>query len=730
MAELELPDPGPRADRPSVGWWAIAAGGYAILYVAISSTLDPATRLHLGFEYLGFLPLSGGTATAFLVAAHRSDDPRVRRGFQWYGVSFALTAAGTAIWFVQQSVFGTDPTYSWPNVLYLLSYPSAICGVLAFRAGRLGTAERARLALDTAITLIAAIAVTWLLIVIPMLGTAGDPLERFLSFAYPVGDLLIFAVLVPIVLVWREPVVSSALRWLGIGQMIYLAGDLATQLPNAARWHGVSWPDLVYAAGYVLMIMAVERAHHVRQGTTGPSARALPPSNPLPLTLGLVLYALLLRATLGAAQQTTGALAVAAVLVTVLILTREGVTERLNVRLVQALESEKSDARLKSALGHLRIGIVVQGPDLGIRLANPAAVQMLGLVPRDGTLSGPVDIVREDGTPFPPGTHPASQAVGTGQPVRNVVVGVRRAGQTERTWMLVDVEPRLAPDGRPEEFISSLHDITDRRALEDQLRQAQRMEAVGRLAGGIAHDFNNLLTAILGYSTLVKEGLEPGGRLAEDVEGISSAARRAAALTQQLLAFSRRQQIRPELVDINDVVRDAERLLRRLLGEDILITCTLTPAPLLVRADRGQLDQVIVNLAVNARDALPRGGHLDISTQAVSPDDPECPPELAMAGAAFLVVRDSGLGMLEATRARAFEPFFTTKEVGKGTGLGLSTVYGIVRQSGGDVRIKSAVGTGTTVVICLPSADGAVAGSAHGQSKWGPTPSPQLATLP
>jgi signal transduction histidine kinase/CheY-like chemotaxis protein len=292
------------------------------------------------------------------------------------------------------------------------------------------------------------------------------------------------------------------------------------------------------------------------------------------------------------------------------------------------------------------------------------------------------------------------------------VLGVRRSGTDHRTWILVDVEPRLGPDGQLEEVICSVHDITERRALEDQLRQAQRMEAVGRLAGGIAHDFNNLLTAIIGYNELVKGRLEPGSPLADDVAEIGSAARRAAGLTQQLLAFGRRQLLRPELLDVNEVIGGAERLLRRLLGEDIAIVSHLSPGPGLVRVDRGQLEQVIINLAVNARDALPRGGQLEIETRTLAPDDPGLPPGVASgpAGLVLLRVTDNGLGMDETTRARAFEPFFTTKDVGKGTGLGLSTVYGIVRQSGGEVWIDSSPGRGTRVTVCLPRVEGVLPG--------------------
>jgi PAS domain S-box-containing protein len=240
-------------------------------------------------------------------------------------------------------------------------------------------------------------------------------------------------------------------------------------------------------------------------------------------------------------------------------------------------------------------------------------------------------------------------------------------------------------------------DVTDQRALEEQLRQAQRMEAMGRLAGGVAHDFNNILTAIRGNAEFLAGALPAGGTLARDAEEIRDAADRAAGLTRQLLAFSRRQVLQPRVVDLNVVVAGVERLLARVLGEHVRLTVRPAPTPQWVHADPGQLDQVLINLAVNARDAMPDGGPLEI---AVVPE--------AARGTGRVVVRvsDRGTGMDATTRTRAFEPFFTTKPVGRGTGLGLATVHGIVEQAGGAAWIDSALGHGTTVSVALPRVHG------------------------
>jgi PAS domain S-box-containing protein len=253
-------------------------------------------------------------------------------------------------------------------------------------------------------------------------------------------------------------------------------------------------------------------------------------------------------------------------------------------------------------------------------------------------------------------------------------------------------------------------DVTERRRaeeernrLEEQLRHSQKMEAVGRLAGGIAHDFNNLLMVIMGHGELLRRGLEPDDPRLRKVQHVMGAAERAARLVRQLLAFSRKQVLEPQVVDLNALVSDTARMLRPLLGEDVHIVTRLAPALGRVRVDPAQIDQVLMNLAVNARDAMPRGGTLSLETANVA-----APPE-GSAGPAdqvALLVRDTGLGMDETTRAHLFEPFFTTKGGSGGTGLGLSMVYGIVRQSGGQITVESEPGSGSSFRIVLPRADG------------------------
>ena len=260
-------------------------------------------------------------------------------------------------------------------------------------------------------------------------------------------------------------------------------------------------------------------------------------------------------------------------------------------------------------------------------------------------------------------------------------------------------------DGKMNGIRGIARDITQHRELEDRLRQSQKMEALGRLAGGVAHDFNNLLGVIIGYTEVLADHLEAGGSMHSYLGETLKAGRQAAALTQQLLAFSRNQVLQPKVIDLNASIASMEQLLRRLVREDIELNFSPSPDLWRVKADPGQVHQVILNLCVNARDAMPHGGELTIETSNLERQEGLMRLDRFVPAGKYvlLTVSDTGVGMDEATRARVFEPFFTTKQVGKGTGLGLATVYGIVKQSGGYISVQSQPGNGCTFRIYLPS---------------------------
>ncbi|HEY6903002.1 MAG TPA: PAS domain S-box protein [Candidatus Acidoferrales bacterium] len=355
----------------------------------------------------------------------------------------------------------------------------------------------------------------------------------------------------------------------------------------------------------------------------------------------------------------------------------------------------------------------------GKRLYNsPAYERILGYTTEELQSTSSLDQVHPDDR------HLVEEAAGEAR-TRGVGRTIQyRMRHKDGSWHVLEsgASAVLNSHGDVEKLIIVNRDVTARKNLEEQFRQAQKMEAVGRLSGGVAHDFNNLLGVIIGYAEFLQERLDPENTFRGSVDEILNAGKRAAALTRQLLAFSRQQVLDPKVIDLNGAVSDMEKLLRRLIGEDVALSTQLASDLGRVKADQGQLEQVVMNLAVNARDAMPQGGKLIIATENMIMDDVfvrQYPYPVQPGPYVCLSVTDSGIGMDAETKARAFEPFFTTKEKGKGTGLGLSTVYGVVKQSGGYIDIFSSPGAGTTFKIYLPRVDEAVKLSAPSQGGAG-----------
>ena len=351
------------------------------------------------------------------------------------------------------------------------------------------------------------------------------------------------------------------------------------------------------------------------------------------------------------------------------------------------------------------LAIIELDADGNVRTWNQAATRMFGWSERE-VLGRPYPTVA-DGRKLE--YQNLSDHYGGGQPVAAFETQRKRKDGTF-VDVVLSVAPLVGADGHVTGSMGVISDITERKRLEELLRQSQKMEAVGRLAGGIAHDFNNLLTVIIGRSEFALSSLAPNDPGQWDLELILTTAERGAVLTRQLLTLSQRQVLQTRVLDLNRVVGNVVPMLRRLIGEDVEIRTVTGPALGRVRVDPGQIEQIIVNLAVNARDAMPHGGRLVIATaNAVLPDDSVRTLGDVPAGPyTILSVSDTGIGMDEETRVRAFEPFFTTKPQGKGSGLGLSIVYGIVQQHGGTTTVESAPGQGATFRIYLPRLDDAV----------------------
>jgi PAS domain S-box-containing protein len=350
-----------------------------------------------------------------------------------------------------------------------------------------------------------------------------------------------------------------------------------------------------------------------------------------------------------------------------------------------------SERRLRAMFDSASVGIAARDPEGVLVECNRAYAAMLGY-PLDDLIGTPLSAVS------------AAEFGAAGRPPDADAEHTYRRRDGSELHARITASPVRGEDGRLLYWLGLVEDITDRRRLAGQLRQAQKMEAVGQLAGGIAHDFNNLLTVISGYGQMARQriGVGPG---CEELGEVLHAADRAAQLTGQLLAFSRRQRLTPQLLDLNTVTKDLVPMLRRLIREDIELAMLAEEGLPAVLADRGQIEQIIVNLAVNARDAMPTGGTLTLETQTVELDGAYARTHAGVTPGRYacLTATDTGIGMSPEVMARIFEPFFTTKDAGHGTGLGLATVYGIATQSGGRVEVYSEPGLGTTFKVALPA---------------------------
>jgi PAS domain S-box-containing protein len=415
--------------------------------------------------------------------------------------------------------------------------------------------------------------------------------------------------------------------------------------------------------------------------------------------------------------------ALIAIVTTTPLLLAAAIAEREDALAHAAAERTQHQELLDSVDQNVNEGLFRVAADRRLVYVNTAFTRMLGYDAPDELLGRPfTDLLADRGR----STH-VRQAFQT----RGKIMGeeerfVRRNGSILPA--LVSCTVVRGPEAGDVHYDGAVSDLTGYKRLEEQLRQTQKMEALGKLAGGVAHDFNNLLTVISGHAELLQESLraDPGGSTHADE--IHAAAARASRLTGQLLAYSRRQVLSPEVLDLRGIVDQSAGMLRRLIGEDVELTVERAAEELLVRVDRGQTEQVVLNLVLNARDAMPGGGRIVLATSRLGSAGAcgaAAPGDVPAGPLAHLSVSDTGVGMSADVVRVAFDPFFTTKELGRGTGLGLSTVYGIVRQSGGAVWLESATGAGTTARVCLP-----LAAAAAGAPAPSPAPRPATATAP
>jgi PAS domain S-box-containing protein len=380
--------------------------------------------------------------------------------------------------------------------------------------------------------------------------------------------------------------------------------------------------------------------------------------------------------------------------------------EELQRRIAEQVQSNEALTLRDRAIQAVSQGILITDPnrpDNPIIYASPGVERLTGY--RVEEILGHNCRFFQGAKTDPAAVKEFRDAIRAGRECSVEILNYRKDGSP--FWNALYITPVRDEQGKLLHFIGVQADVTERRKLEDQLRQSQKMDAFGQLAGGVAHDFNNLLTLISGYSEILLDLLPANDSKRAFVAAISDAGERAAGLTRQLLSFSRRTVLEPKVVDLNAVVAAAEKMLRRMIGEDVLLTTVLDPRICRVKLDPNQMGQVLLNLAVNARDAMPQGGRLTIETKNVELDEAYVNSHIEVQPGRYvlLTTSDTGTGIAPEIKSRIFEPFFTTKGVGKGTGLGLSVVHGIIKQSNGQIEVYSELGLGTTFKIYLPAVE-------------------------
>jgi PAS domain S-box-containing protein len=661
------------------------------------------------------------TALAWRVSRVLGLDLRVRRAWKILTLAFLAYFVGNSVWFYYEIILGVQPAVSWADPIYLSFYPLCLWGVLTFPMKRRGHKKRLTFVLDVATVMLGAGMVIWHFLLQPIaLAQHSGFLEALVTLAYPVGDMVLILGTVLVLLRKPEPGVRRTIGILTLGIMVVTVADLGYGYQTLkGDYQGGNWPDKFFMVSFFLMAFSAQyqhwRASHrdpaaaatpVRSGADGNLFRWLP-------YLGIVLgYAVLawvvLNETGSQVDWPLDQLIIGSIGITVLVVVRQITAVFENEGLLKERATRESEARFQSLVQQSSDVISILAKDGTVLYISPSVDRVFGYQPDELLGRKMRDFL------FP---EDSQQAMGAfraivHEPGKTVSVEMRARHRDQR-WLDIEVVmTNLLNDPNVAGIVTNGRDITERKKAEDalhdseeRLRQSQKMEAVGQLAGGVAHDFNNLLAVIIGYADLVLRRLpENDERTINNVREIRKAGDRATSLTRQLLAFSRKQVLQPKVLDLNSVVTDMDKMLQRLIGEHIEMRTSLRPEIGNIKADPGQIEQILLNLAVNARDAMPGGGCLTIETKNVELDSCYTQTHRPVEAGSYVMiaVSDTGCGMNAELQSRIFEPFFTTKETGKGTGLGLSTVHGIVKQSGGSIAVYSEVGHGTTFKIYLP----------------------------
>lgn len=677
---LALPRSAAVAFRPQTRHWTVlGVGGAALSAYAL---LGDSVLNQILYAVIGSLAVAALTVSAVLKPT------RARLAWLMIAVSQVTWAIGDIVW-TAINLAGGIPYPSVADVFYAIGYPLLAAGLalLLWRGNRgIGWGDL----VDVAIITLAALFVLWPVVFAPILeGEASW--TTVVALSYSTGDVLLLGLLAALCVHGdrRSPVV-----WLiGCSLILSFAADLIFYVPTlGVTALAETWSNCAWLAAYILLAAAGIHPGERRKRTW---ARAVE-SSPL-RRLRFVGIALLTMPAAYAVEHLAGSGSMdwrASVAI-------NGAVAVLVVLRLSILLAEVDRARNETAHAKGRFETVFESAGVGISITengtlkrtNPAFQKLVGYTSDELATMRVSDIVHPDD--FDPRVDPAS--IGDGGHATHERRFIHRDGH------IVYARINLTYSAATDLSIAVIEDVTTRRVLEEQMREAQKLEAVGRLAGGIAHDFNNILTVVSGHTELLRDYLPPDAE--DDVNTILDSVRRANDLTRQLLTFSRREDPVRTLIEPADIFRDTEILMRNVIGGTVILETSIASSSPAVVADPVQLSQVVLNLAVNARDSMPDGGTLTFTVDDLRLDAAhEAFPGVASGLYCRVIVEDTGCGMDEATRARVFEPFYSTKQVGKGTGLGLAITYGIVTQAGGHIFVDSEVGRGTRFEILLPAA--------------------------
>jgi PAS domain S-box-containing protein len=680
-----------------LGWPAAAAVGYVLVHAAwLAFQWGPEWAHRYIADAFLVPPFIAPALGAWLVAARAETVPTARRAWRFLGASYFLLFVANLVWLVSDFTHPAELIIAgrW---LVVACYPPLLIGLFLFPAAPRRSSARVQLALDVGTVVVASALVVWYVLIRPRAGVPG------LGLVPPVADVGVVLAIATILLRRPDPASRSALRMLAAGHFVAIGAGIAAgvRVILGVRSPG-GWVDTLWMSSDLLIFLATRFPSGAREASPEMDAEmervSAFPYVFVAFSLALLLFAS--RALLF--HSALGIVILGNAVILGLVVGRQLLALRENRRLL--VERHAQEARFRSLVQHASDVVSLVGPHGTIEYLAPAAERVFG-----------IDIPSWQGRLFLDLAHADDRAAirelleraraGGGAPVR----GAWHATVGDGRVLALETVAALTTDGPDAgKLVLATRDVTDRLQLEERLRHSQKLEAVGRLAGGVAHDFNNLLAAIRCHAALIREDTPVEDPRAIEAREIELSIDRAVGLTRQLLTFSRKQVLRPTRLELGHVVRTTERLVRRLVGESVAVRISYDVASWPVLADAGQLELVVMNLAVNARDAMPDGGVLTIETGNATVDATRAAaePGLAAGDYATLTVRDTGVGMSSDVVAHLFEPFFTTKERGKGTGLGLSTVFGIVTHAAGHVAVESAPGRGSAFTVYLPRAGG------------------------